>query len=80
MKTKLLKKLRNDAYKNYGIKGFFKTTQGTGVYIIGLRGLQGTTDVASFSLDDAKKELARMRNDYCIGRVAEMRISKYYCL
>ena len=80
MKAKLLKRLRTEAYRRYGIKGYFHTSDGGGVYIVGMRGLPSQQDEAQFSVEDAKKVLATMRNEYCAGRVSEMRVAKYYRL
>ena len=67
MKTKLLKELRKQAYKDFGIKDSFKTEKGD-VFIVGYKGLNTGNDKAFFSLDEAKKEVFRMRHDYCLMR------------
>lgn len=77
MKTRLLKRLRGDAYRAYGIKAYYHTNSGGDVYIVGLRGYQGDKDVAEFSLKEAKKQLGKVRNEYCMKRVLEMRSAKY---
>lgn len=80
MKTRLLKRLRSDAHRNYGIKGYYHTAEGGDVYIVGLRGMQGKTDVAAFSMEGAKRELHKMRSEFCMGRLRELRASKYYTI
>ena len=82
MKTKLLKELRDEAYKEYGIKGKLDMPKidvadpkkVEGVYIIGQR-YTPKRDVVELILKDAKKRLRSMRIDYCIRRVEEKRIS-----
>lgn len=83
MKTRLLKNLREDAYKEYGIKKRIDLPK-TGfdvlddrieaIYIIGNR-FNSNRDVVEFNMRDAKKRLRSMRIDYCIRRVEEKRIS-----
>ena len=80
MRAKLLKRLRHDAHRNYGIKGYYHTAEGGDVYIVGLRGLQGKTDVASFSLENANKELHKMRSEFCMGRLRKLRAGKFYLI
>ena len=79
MRTKLLKKLRMEAFRAYGIKtklalhaGLQTDKDMDGVYIIGHR-LTSEHDVVEFKLADAKKRLHTLRNEYCVKRVAEMR-------
>ena len=74
MKTKLLKKLRTEAYQVYGIKFFLKIMSGGGVYVIGMRDFN-KEDVAEYTLKAAKKRLTEMRNAYCRSRVKEMRLT-----
>ena len=83
MKTKLLRNLREEAYKEYGIKkkidlpktGFDVLDEKVeGIYIIGHR-FNSNRDVVELNLKDAKKRLMQMRIDYCIRRVKEKRIS-----
>ncbi len=76
MKAKLLKNLRKQAYKDFGIKDSFKTTQGN-VFIVGYKGLNTGNDKAFFSLEDAKKEVFKMRHDYCLRQVEERRRAEY---
>lgn len=76
MKAKLLKDLRKQAYKDFGIKDSFKTTQGD-VFIVGYKGLNTGNDKAFFSLEDAKKEVFKMRHDYCLRQVEERRRAEY---
>lgn len=76
MKTKLLKELRKQAYKDFGIKDSFKTEKGD-VFIVGYKGLNTDNDKAFFSLDEAKKEVFRMRHDYCLRQVEEKRRAEY---
>lgn len=76
MKAKLLKDLRKQAYKDFGIKDSFKTTQGD-VFIVGYKGLNTGNDKAFFSLEDAKKEVFKMRHDYCLRKVEEKRRAEY---
>lgn len=81
MKTKLLRKLRNEAYKAYGIKtklalhkGMQTSEEMDAVYIIGHR-LTSEHDVVEFRLKDAKNRLNDLRIGYCIKRVSELRES-----
>lgn len=82
MKTKLLKELRDEAYKEYGIKGKLDMPKievadpkkVEGVYIIGQR-YTPKRDVVELTLKDAKKRLRLMRIDYCIRRVKEKRVN-----
>lgn len=82
MKTKLLKDLREEAYKEFGIKGKLDMPKievadpkkVEGVYIIGQR-FNPKRDVVELNLKDAKKRLRSMRIDYCIRRVEEKRIN-----
>lgn len=74
MKTKLLKKLRTEAYQVYGIKYFLKISAGGGVYVIGMRDFN-KEDVAEYTLKSARNRLAEMRNAYCRGRVRELRLN-----
>lgn len=76
MKTKYLKKLREEARKVYGIKGSLELSDGTCVYVIGLREFSNKEDVGSYDIKDAKYRLQKMRDKYCISRVAELR-NKY---
>lgn len=73
MKTGLLKKLRTEAYRMYGIKNHIAIGGGGGVYIIGLRELSNRKDVGEYTLKGARKRLAEMRSEYCTSRVAELR-------
>lgn len=81
MKTKLLKELREEAYKEFGIKGKLDLPnievadpkKVEGVYIIGQR-FNPKRDVVELTLKDAKKRLMQMRIDYCIRRVKEKRV------
>ena len=73
MKTRLLKQLRCEAHKVYGIKGCLEITDGTSVYVVGLRNFSNKEDIASYELEDARYRLHEMRNKYCINRVAEIR-------
>lgn len=82
MKTKLLRKLRNESRKVYCIKSHIETSNGVGVWIIGLREPSTKFDAAEFKLEDAHKTLRRMRNSYCVNRIDEMRSSmcvRRYC-
>ena len=79
MKTKLLKELRGEAYKEIGIKNKLPlpiepTDKMDGVYIIGLRNYS-EKDIVEFSLKEAKKRLHQLRIDYCIRRVQDKRIA-----
>ena len=82
MKTKLLKELRDEAYKEFGIKGKLDMPKievadpkkVEGVYIIGQR-FNPKRDVVELTLKDAKKRLMLMRIDYCIRRVKEKRVN-----
>ena len=82
MKTKLLKELRDEAYKEYGIKGKLDMPKidvadpkkVEGVYIIGQR-FNPKRDVVELTLKDAKKRLRLMRIEYCIRRVKEKRVN-----
>ena len=81
MKTKLLKELRSEAYKAYGIKAklplpanVYPSRDVDGVYIIGQR-LSSEHDMVEFELKTAKKRLNSLRNEYCVRRVAELRES-----
>ena len=76
MNTKYLKKLRKEAHKTYGIKGCLELSDGTCVYVIGLREFSNKEDVGSYDIEDAKFKLQKMRDKYCISRVAELR-NKY---
>lgn len=80
MKTKLLRELRNEAYRAYGIKTKLPLPSNVtpqkdfeGVYIIGQR-FTPERDVVEFSLKSAKKRLLLMRIDYCIKSVKEKRV------
>lgn len=83
MKTKLLKELRDEAYKVYGIKGRLElpTIEGAdskkveGAYIVGER-LFSDRDVVEVTLKAAKKRLRTLRIEYCIRKVEEKRISE----
>lgn len=81
MKTKLLKKMRDEAFRAYGIKtklalhaGLQTDKDMDGVYIIGHR-LTSEHDVVEFELKAAKKRLNNLRIGYCIKRVSELRES-----
>ena len=81
MKTKLLKKMRDEAFRAYGIKtklalhaGLQTDKDMDGVYIIGHR-LTSEHDVVEFRLKDAKKRLNTLRNEYCVKRIQELRES-----
>ena len=76
MKTALLKKLRTEAYKMYGIKSFIELGGGGGVYIVGNRELTSKNDVAEYTLKAARRRLGDMRKEYCKNRVQELR-NKY---
>ena len=73
MKTKLLKKLRTEAYHAYGIKGKMNMICGGYLIIVGMRQFSSKDDVAAFDMSNAKKVLQKMRNEYCISRVNELR-------
>ena len=81
MKAKLLKKLREEAYQTYGIKGKMLLVDGGYLVVVGMRQFSNKEDVAAFDMAIAKKLLQKMRNDYCVKRVSEIResrrISKY---
>lgn len=76
MKTKLLKELRDEAHKTYGIKGCLELSDGASIYVIGLREFSNKEDVGSYDIEEAKYRLQKMREKYCISRVAELR-NKY---
>ena len=82
MRTKLLKKMRKEAHHAYCIKnrpmfppGFETPKEWEGVYVIGLREFSNKQDVVEFKLKDAKKRLHRMRVEYCLKRISDMRES-----
>lgn len=76
MNTKYLRKLREEAHKTYGIKGCLELSDGSSIYVIGLREFSNKEDIGSYNIEDAKNRLQQMRDKYCISRVAELR-NKY---
>ena len=73
MKTKLLKKLRTEAYHAYGIKGKLNLIDGGNIVVVGLRQFSTKDDIATFDISNAKKVLQKMRNEYCVSRINELR-------
>lgn len=81
MKTRLLKKLRKEAHKKFGICSYIDIGKDIIIYNVGKR-----SDIKAsympFEADntrwlfEAKEILAKMRRDYIINRIYDMRREK----
>ena len=73
MKTRLLKKLRKDAHKKFGIE-LISTPFGDEFYRVALRsGLEIGVGASFNKLKDAERELDAIRRSYIIHKVQQLR-------
>lgn len=81
MKTRLLKKLRKEAYKKFGICSYIDIGKDITIYNVGKRS-EIKASYMPFEADntrwlfEAKEILAKMRRDYIINKIYDMRREK----